>query len=917
MEAVILGLLAVLAIPVGLIVLWVRVSGMRREIAALTLRLTDAERRLAQGGAPGGARAGVAVAALVDEVGPWRVAETVVAEANPPDAAPVAEVAEAPNPAPTAAVAPTEAPEAARRPAPPLPPAPRGPGVIERFGSWLVANWVYAVSGVSLALAGVFLVQYGMERGFLPPALRVLAAIGFGLGLIYAGERVRRRFGDGEASSTAYLPSVFSGAGLVSIFAAVLAARQLYDLIGAEVTFAALVATAAGAVVLGWFHGPLLAALGLTGAVLSPFMVGGSSDSVDWLQGYFLLVAAAGLAVDAVRRWAWVSGLAVALAAGAGMLLLAGGGAVAAYQMAVAVLALMSVGIPALRLFPDHAGPTVLQVSLILKGGGRPIFPVMLAWVVMAVAVAALVLFEPGAGWGLLPFVLLAGLAVALALWTGEAPGLQDLPLVPAAGFVALVALAPERWSEVFRAFEAALQRAPETAAPWTVTWLVVLSAGVSVALAFRAGRGAVHPVILSIAGALAAPVTALVLELTWPVAAVIGAYPWALQVMALAALMVGLAMRFARADGGDLRRAAHFGLSALALIALALFLILSKAALSFALAVLVAVAAGLDRRLRLPEMALAVQAGVVLLGWRMAVDPGLFWAFDAPLIGAVAAYVGPILGLGAALWLLPRAGRDGARAFAESGIALALVLLADVLLLRWISGDVGYLRADAHWSMALVALPWLAMALVQLYRVKLGGRLALLRYGLAGVAGVIWGLGMLVAVTLMNPLFGFDPVRGPLLVDSLFVAYGLAGLVILLARRFLRHLPLWLRRGLDGLGVALVAIYAGLEIRRFWRGDDLSVPGTSQPELYSYTIALLIVGAVLLWQAIARSSVGLRRLALGLIGVTVAKVFLVDAAGLSGLMRVFSFLALGLSLAGLAWLNRWAALRAEGGAAK
>jgi uncharacterized membrane protein len=48
----------------------------------------------------------------------------------------------------------------------------------------------------------------------------------------------------------------------------------------------------------------------------------------------------------------------------------------------------------------------------------------------------------------------------------------------------------------------------------------------------------------------------------------------------------------------------------------------------------------------------------------------------------------------------------------------------------------------------------------------------------------------------------------------------------------------------------------------------------------------------------------------MGVIGLTVAKVFLIDASGLSGLTRVFSFLALGLSLAGLAWLNRWAALR-------
>jgi uncharacterized membrane protein len=45
----------------------------------------------------------------------------------------------------------------------------------------------------------------------------------------------------------------------------------------------------------------------------------------------------------------------------------------------------------------------------------------------------------------------------------------------------------------------------------------------------------------------------------------------------------------------------------------------------------------------------------------------------------------------------------------------------------------------------------------------------------------------------------------------------------------------------------------------------------------------------------------------MAVIAVTVAKVFLIDAAGLTGLTRVASFLGLGLSLAGLAWLNRWA----------
>ena len=50
-------------------------------------------------------------------------------------------------------------------------------------------------------------------------------------------------------------------------------------------------------------------------------------------------------------------------------------------------------------------------------------------------------------------------------------------------------------------------------------------------------------------------------------------------------------------------------------------------------------------------------------------------------------------------------------------------------------------------------------------------------------------------------------------------------------------------------------------------------------------------------------------------IALAIAKVFLFDISGPTGLLRVFSFLALGLALAGLAWLNRWTANRATGAA--
>ncbi len=188
---------------------------------------------------------------------------------------------------------------------------------------------------------------------------------------------------------------------------------------------------------------------------------------MDWLQGYFLLVGAVGLAVDAVRRWAWVSGLAVGLPVLAGLLLFLGGGGVEALLMAVTALALLAVGIPALRLFPDHAGPTVLDVALIQKGGGRPIFPVLLAWATVGVAVAFVGVAGACAGVGAVAVHPVGG--VGDRSWRcglAARRGCMTCRLLPAAGFVALVALAPEQGTELFWRFrDAAMDlRPPETA---------------------------------------------------------------------------------------------------------------------------------------------------------------------------------------------------------------------------------------------------------------------------------------------------------------------------------------------------------------------------------------------------------------------------------------------------------------------
>jgi uncharacterized membrane protein len=47
--------------------------------------------------------------------------------------------------------------------------------------TWLKTNWFLAIAALSLALAGVFLVQYGIENGLLTPFWRVAGAVALGL----------------------------------------------------------------------------------------------------------------------------------------------------------------------------------------------------------------------------------------------------------------------------------------------------------------------------------------------------------------------------------------------------------------------------------------------------------------------------------------------------------------------------------------------------------------------------------------------------------------------------------------------------------------------------------------------------------------------------------------------------------------
>ena len=909
----VLAILIALAIPVLIIVLLVGQSNLKSRIDRLERALRETRAVIA---------AGASAAAAV----------TAVPASNvPPMAAPIAARAEkaAPLPPVSQVVSPFDLEKSdtaglaaqAQANAAALNQHQNRPLVIraDRIGAlinWLTTNWVYAVSALSLALAGVFFVQYGMEKGLLPPGLRVIFAMMFGVGLIGGGEWLRRKVGDGEDKSTAYLPSVFAGAGVVTMFAAILAARQLYGLIGPELAFLGHLATAVLAIGLGWVYGPLLVAVGLLGAALAPFVVAGGSAAEPWLYGYFALITGVGLAVDAVRRWAWVSVLALVLGYATGWLAMVAGAGEAGWVAFYAALALMAVIIPPLSFIPRHGGPATL-VSLV-RGGNAvwPSFPTRLAAGAALASTAGLVLIalagaEPVS---MLAMGALTLLALAYLIWADRAEGLGDLALLPAGGFLAALAMQGLGEAPLWRDFMAQgiAVRAAETSGPMTVTWLLGMAVAISAAAALRSFREGEFRVAFGLGAVLVAPLAVAIPELLWQPSLVIGPYPWALHAMAIAAAMVALALRYARMDGEDHRRFAYATLSALSLIALSLFVVGTAVALTLALGVLVVAAAGLDRRFRLPEMGFFIQVATAVLGYRLLADPGVIWALDAPLEQVILAFAGVIAALSAAYWLIRPLERPLPKGVLESAIAGFAAVFANVLISRWLDIGPGD-NLESHWGITLNAMPWLVLMLMQIYRARLGGGLQRLRQAIALVAGGIAAVGLVVAAGPANPLFTYSAsdteglVAGPYILDSLFLAYGVPGLGLLLAAWKMPGLGR-LRYAFMAAGGVLAALYVGLEIRRLWQGDWIGMfAGVEQGELYSYTVALMLVGAALLYQAIAARSALLRRIAMGVIAVTVAKVFLLDAAGLTGLTRVISFAGLGLSLAGLAWLNRWA----------
>ncbi|HEX9468875.1 MAG TPA: DUF2339 domain-containing protein [Bradyrhizobium sp.] len=797
---------------------------------------------------------------------------------------------------------------------PPLLPQPE-PGFEERIGT----RWVVWVGGLTLALGGFFMVRYSIEAGLLGPGVRTLLGGAFALALLAAGEWTRRKesLSAIAALPIANIPAILTAAGTAVAFATVYAAYALYDFLAPATAFILLGMVALGTLAAALLHGPALAGLGIAAAFVTPVLV--SSDKPDFwaLYVYLAIVTAAAFALARIRLWRW--------------------------------LAVTTITFALLWTFPClQCGPPMI---------GPHAFHVVAGFVLASLLVVCGFLFGPPAdegriepiSSGSLAAYLLGATMIVLASFHADTAIIVFAVLVAATLFVAWRAPAATGAIGAAAAFvfvvfaEWAVRSNPDmlvlpggplpgigpTATDGSVSLHLITAAifavGFGAAGFLAQGRlvSAIIPVIWS-AAAVFTPL-ALLIALYARIAHLDRSIPFAILAVMLAAAYGAATEALARRDNrpGLPISIALFATGALGALALALTFALEKGWLTIALALMSMGTAWISMQRPIPFLRslAAVLAGLVVL--RVGYEPRIVG--DA--VGTTPIFNWLLWGYGipaASFWtashFLRRRGDDAPLRTVESAAILFTVLLAFMEIRHAVNGGDVYRDTAGLTETALQVCVALAMAIgLERLRIRSGSIVhnisAVLLTVFAGLASV-FGL-----LFLDNPAIW--PINiGGVFINGILLGYALPAVLMLL----LSYAVAGRRRAAYGNTIAAGALilalsYVTLEIRRLYHGPLLTSGATSGAEQYSYSIAWLAFGVILLGIGIVVNSERARLASAVVIALTILKAFLIDMSTLTGVYRALSFMCLGLVLVAIGWfyqriLFRRRAMPPAGGAA-
>lgn len=160
---------------------------------------------------------------------------------------------------------------------------------------YVAANALLWIGALALALSGIFLAKYSIERGLLTPTMRVLGAAFMAAVLFAAGEFVLRKF------SNKMMAGLLVGAGITVAYGDLCAAAQLYSMMPLWVALFGMVVLSVLAYGFAERYGIGMFYLAIMGLFIAPALTAGDNPSTLLLVCY-LSIATVACAYAAVRQ---------------------------------------------------------------------------------------------------------------------------------------------------------------------------------------------------------------------------------------------------------------------------------------------------------------------------------------------------------------------------------------------------------------------------------------------------------------------------------------------------------------------------------------------------------------------------------------------------------------------------------------
>jgi uncharacterized membrane protein len=889
-ELLLIGL--VLALPILVIAAFVMSLSARGEIRQLKQTIDTLQDRLAFQD-----RRIDTLLARASSAAPLAQTPPVDAPEVPPDAIAAADTAGGERPSwhvpPFRPAGPTPPPLPSAEPAELAEPVDAGPqkSLEETIGT----RWVVWVGGLALALGGIFLVRYSIEQGWLGPLARVLFGALFSAGLIGVGEWLRRREPAERtvAMRGAYIPGVLTAAGTIGAFATVYAAYALYGFLPPAIAFGALALVALATLAAAIVHGPGLAALGLIGAYVTPFLVASENPDKTVFAVYVLVVTAAALALARLRTWRWLALTTIAISTVFGVLI-----GLPLYALGLAALIGLLLVVMA---YPGDAPRDVAQDFVAIGG--------LLVVGLMGVTTLGI---EPQ---GMASRLMIAGFAGGVLLLALRYPAVATAAVV--AAFIAgLATLASDL--DIQQAIEA------DSFATGTDGLVVHRPTDVSTFL-WRSGLLGAFLFVISLVGAhyaaSVAPKAAArfvsaatlgatgVLAATWArVDALETSWPFAVVALTIGAVLVFMVEDLTKREPADHRLpSAVAAASAVAAIALSFSIGLERGVLTIALATLVPALAWIATVRGVPSLRHVAAVAALGVAARLAWDPrivgddlGAWPILNWLLVG----YGIPALGTAFAAYTFRRTAADISVRVLEALAILFTVLFAVMQIRHLVHGPAVFTPYTALSEAGLITAVAFAMTM-GLARIARGPDAGpVLRAAAFGAPLIATAYAVLALGFAANPAITGDTLRGPLLIDELLLGYGLPAVLAAIAAFLARgEAPVWRTRLMGLIALGLFVLWATFVVRRLAVGPILTLGPFGQGEQWAYSMVWLAIGVALLVGGLRFGSAAARLASAVLVGVTVLKVFLVDMSDLEGLMRALSFVGLGVTLIGIGLL--------------